>query len=320
MNLNTTIFRRHSTPIVVVLLFSTVFIITVYKFQNEGFEFYNEVYNSKNNSAPEVIERLTSILEGMIEKAVKNITIPKREGCVIPPLKNIFDFFDYGKKEKFKCKHLVEIGGSSKKSMKKDGSKYVCLDDIVPGNCNVLSFGISNEWSFDDAIYKLGCVVYAFDPTMGREDHDRTPGIHFFNLGLSDFSGMTKIGGKTCKVETYANILKKLNLTGKKIDYLKMDIEGSEINFFRDVFINYPHLLDNVKQLGVEIHPGMTSLSTIWPNTKMNNFNIFWTIMHRLECQGFKLMHYEANRVKSNHYQIGNRTESGCYEIVWINK
>lgn len=56
-------------------------------------------------------------------------------------------------------------------------------------------------------------------------------------------------------MDRYENILKKLALSEKEIDYLKIDIEGSEINFFNDVIKNSPHLLQRVKQIGMEIHP-----------------------------------------------------------------
>ena len=31
-----------------------------------------------------------------------------------------------------------------------------------------------------------GCNVFAFDPTMGREDHNHSARVMFYNLGLSD--------------------------------------------------------------------------------------------------------------------------------------
>ena len=44
-----------------------------------------------------------------------------------------------------------------------DGDYFMCLDDqfdVKKNNCLVTSFGINNEWSFDDAIdKKLGCKV-----------------------------------------------------------------------------------------------------------------------------------------------------------------
>ncbi|XP_076043850.1 uncharacterized protein LOC143026946 [Oratosquilla oratoria] len=55
---------------------------------------------------------------------------------------------------------------------------------LAQRNCIVFSFGINNEWSFDDAMDLKGCKVYAFDPTMGKESHYRTPNIRFFNIGV----------------------------------------------------------------------------------------------------------------------------------------
>ena len=58
------------------------------------------------------------------------------------------------------------------------------------------------------------------------------------------------------QVDRYENILKKLNLIEKNIDYLKIDIEGSELDFFFDVFTRSPNVMKNIKQIGMEIHPG----------------------------------------------------------------
>ena len=40
-----------------------------------------------------------------------------------------------------------------------DGDKWVCFDEINPKDCTVLSFGINNEWSFEDDMDKSGCMV-----------------------------------------------------------------------------------------------------------------------------------------------------------------
>ena len=59
------------------------------------------------------------------------------------------------------------------------------------------------------------------------------------------------------KVDTYLNILKKLNLEDKVIDYFKIDVEGSELNWFDNVFYETPHVLNKIKQIGMEVHPGL---------------------------------------------------------------
>ena len=59
-----------------------------------------------------------------------------------------------------------------------DGNKYVCLDklynDVRTGNCLIYSFGVSGDWSFEEAMSQLGCTVRAFDPTIDGKDKPAT--------------------------------------------------------------------------------------------------------------------------------------------------
>lgn len=55
-------------------------------------------------------------------------------------------------------------------------------------------------------------------------------------------------------VDRYENLLKRVGLTNHIVDYIKMDVELSELDFFQDVFFNSPHLLNNIKQIGMEVH------------------------------------------------------------------
>ena len=48
------------------------------------------------------------------------------------------------------------------------------------------SYRIGNDFSFDEKMAEYGCNVFSFDPTMDKEDHRRSPGVMFYNLGLSD--------------------------------------------------------------------------------------------------------------------------------------
>ena len=73
-----------------------------------------------------------------------------------------------------------------------DGQKLVCLDQFIApvyNNCHVYSFGINNQWTFDEDMAQFNCHVYSFDPSMGANDHNRTSKIHFFNLGLAKENG-----------------------------------------------------------------------------------------------------------------------------------
>lgn len=55
-------------------------------------------------------------------------------------------------------------------------------------------------------------------------------------------------------MDRYANILAMLGLLNSVIDVLKIDVEGSEVAFFGDVFATTPNLLKNVKMIAMEIH------------------------------------------------------------------
>ena len=165
----------------------------------------------------------------------------------------IMDYFFWSNASS--CQLAHDFGGGIMKNPSGfDGQKAVCLDPLVrpPVNdCIVYSFGISNEWSFDQAMENYGCRVYAFDPSMGKGNHKHSRNIQFFNLGLSDRDYTTENGWE---MKTLSSIYKMLvPHHGKKIiDYLKMDIESSE-------WVVLPHLISSgmlakVRQLGVEIH------------------------------------------------------------------
>jgi hypothetical protein len=40
------------------------------------------------------------------------------------------------------------------------------LEKAKKGHCLVYSFGLSDDWSFEEAMAALGCRVRAFDPTV----------------------------------------------------------------------------------------------------------------------------------------------------------
>ena len=61
-----------------------------------------------------------------------------------------------------------------------------------------------------------GCTVFAFDPSMGREDHKHSERVMFYNLGLSDVNqeraeNVSDQFNKTAwKTRTLATIVKEL--------------------------------------------------------------------------------------------------------------
>ena len=86
-----------------------------------------------------------------------------------------------------------------------------------------LSYRINDEWSFDDSIANYGCRVYAFDPTMRKENHLRSPFIQFFKVGLADFDseGTPGESGKAAwRTRTLKSIITELRHNKASADFL----------------------------------------------------------------------------------------------------
>ena len=72
---------------------------------------------------------------------------------------------------KNKCRIGKYFGGDwVSKFYTTDGAKYICLDriyeDIKQDKCLIYSFGLADDWSFEEQMASMGCQVRAFDPTV----------------------------------------------------------------------------------------------------------------------------------------------------------
>ena len=139
-----------------------------------------------------------------------------------------------------------------------DGQYPVCLDPEVKPisskekRCIVYSFGINDDWSFDEALEKYGCDVFAFDPSMNKTDHNHSENIHFYSIGLGDENYITAVD--SWKLMTLDSIYRMLvpHHGETIIDYLKIDIEWQEWEVFKQIFQS--GMLEKVRQLSVEFH------------------------------------------------------------------
>ncbi|MCD4773118.1 MAG: FkbM family methyltransferase [Bacteroidales bacterium] len=154
------------------------------------------------------------------------------------------------------------------------GGFYIC-PDLLNKNSIVYSFGIGEDISFDESIIKkYGCKSYGFDPTpqsINWLKHQVLPdNFSFYPFGISDKTEITNfylpinqehVSGSSIK---HSNVTEKrivqvqmksiddiINELGhKKIDVLKMDIEGSEYEIIESIL----NTDINIDQILIEFH------------------------------------------------------------------
>ena len=228
------------------------------------------------------------------------------------------------------CSLTHDFGGNVVFTVGLDGQKAVCLDPLVRPErssggwpvvttkfteCLVYSFGINNDWTFDEAMEAFGCRVYAFDPSMNATNHNHTSKIHFYNLGLGD-RDETWRAPKTTKNwkmksldSIYYNLLKH---EGKIIDYLKIDIEFSEWIVLPQILAS--GLMDRVRQLGVEIH-------FLRDDDTLDEIRQRVKILKSLEDYGLVRFDSKTNPLSLDWKVIDGADWLGynAYEIFWYN-
>ena len=205
------------------------------------------------------------------------------------------------------CRKLTLFGGQLHSSGYLDGDKFVCLDAEhapPPKACLVYSFGISNEWSFDEQMTTYGCEVHCFDPSMTDYNRNVTEfGARFYKIGLAGRTERRKDGWQ---MMTLTDIRRQLNHSQRDIHYLKVDIEGSEWSWLE----KDAESLRGVHQLGMEVHMDL----------KPERLRKHYAVFRKIQEAGFSLIHVNANRIAGRNSTVaGVRDKVGSlYELVWV--
>ncbi|XP_048251012.1 probable methyltransferase-like protein 24 [Haliotis rufescens] len=199
------------------------------------------------------------------------------------------------------CKRKLRMGKLG------DGGWEICDDaeyrPVKP--CIVYSFGINNDFSFDDETAKnYECDVFSFDPSMKQKSYQRSPRVRFLSLGID---------GKDYKkgpwnLHSLTSFKKMLNHTGRFIDVLKMDVEHSEWPALPNMISSGE--LSKVRQFLVEYHGKCDT-----KNDCRNKLKILKDIYDK----GFRKFYVHKNHqcgFKNNLFPV---IRTGCYEIHYVN-
>ena len=200
---------------------------------SRGISEIQEIQNHKNFPEPSYVEN-----EAVIEKQGKYRKF-KKKLCKLNKSRLInLERFDFSKQKSEQIESTLHAfimnptdtawfgGGYLSYCHYVDGGKYICMDeliyDILNSECVIFSFGISHNWTFQDMMDDLGCTVYAFDLNVNYPSK-RRQNITFEKLAIAAKKDTDNL------LDTLDNTQKKYHHENRKICYLKIDTEGSEL-------------------------------------------------------------------------------------------
>jgi hypothetical protein len=210
----------------------------------------------------------------------------------------------------YTCPHLIErIGGLG------DGGKWVCgidlyedfnlaeeeasVNSVKSQSCIIYSFGVATEYSFEIEMLQRcrNCEVYAYDASVNNMG-DFLPAsersrIHFHKRFIGS--------NNTNESSTLMTLMKE---NGHEwIDFLKMDVEGSEFGVLSQIMDEFETL--PFSQMQLEVHGSADG----------KNFAAWYRIWERMEGKGLR-----AFKNEMNHWPCVRRKMKPIYaEYSFIN-
>ncbi|KAH3775658.1 probable methyltransferase-like protein 24 isoform X1 [Dreissena polymorpha] len=204
------------------------------------------------------------------------------------------------------CKRVVRIGNLG------DGGWELCEDiEFRPKHpCLVYSFGINNDFSFDDMMAdRFKCDVYSFDPSMKETlEGPRGPRQWFFRSGLSE---RTETFQNEWQVSTLKDLQEKHGHGKDKIDILKIDVEKFEWLALTQIYESGG--LKNIRQLLIELHMGMRGVEA----EKLEYIQGLGILKH-LYDNGFRIVYSHRNIWCKFLSKLQHIDEVGCHELTFV--
>lgn len=171
-------------------------------------------------------------------------------------------FFKSNWESNFYCSYKMRVGRMG------EGGKWVCdpFKLQVKSDCLVYSAGSSGDFSFEIELKKLlpKCSIFTFD----KEKYSCPTGVCTFRqVVLGDGSGISK---------NWMAIAQELKHTNQVVDIFKIDIEGNEYEFFKDMFNSSTFSKNFPRQILVEVHPAATpEMHRFFELFRKNHYVIF---------------------------------------------
>lgn len=187
-------------------------------------------------------------------------------------------FFQDNYEPTFSCRYEQRLGING------DGGKWICdpyrLKPLK--SCLIYSLGSNGEFSFENETkrYLPECDIHTFD-------------MKEFNCTNLCTFHKVKIGTSSDGAKTLRMIMSDLKHTGRFIDILKIDVEGSEYEFFDDLFNANNHLSENIRQILVEIH--LSKLIRKVNNITVHDYEKIHRLFHLFHEKHFVIFHKEVN-------------------------
>ncbi|WAQ97268.1 MET24-like protein [Mya arenaria] len=208
----------------------------------------------------------------------------------------------------YMCRRKVRLGNYD------DGGWDICDDAHFrpPKPCIIYSFGINNDFSFDDAAIKhFGCSVHSFDPSMHMDDHQRSDKNYFHSIGISDKDEAIKASTDEWQLFTYKTIRQKLQHANKTISILKMDVELYEWRVLADIVKTVN--MTGTNNLAVEFHLTLDGTEVEW-----EQYYRALTVLRHLYHLGYRIFWTHQNHNCAFVSACKMEQRSNCHEISFV--
>ncbi|ELU02403.1 hypothetical protein CAPTEDRAFT_226304 [Capitella teleta] len=191
-------------------------------------------------------------------------------------------------KSTIRCREMQMFG------IRGHGGYEACMDapfGLEQDNCLVYSFGYSNGYSFEEAIIQeYGCEVHTFDPMVDFSVKEEL-GLQNWTLHDVGIWGDDFENTEGQKMRRLATIVRMLGHENRVIDLIKMDSQGAEWPFFRDLAIHHASL-ENVKQFVLKANaPRRKPKNQVM---RMSDYSQVFRSISLVTKLGFRRYHFHA--------------------------